>query len=187
MLKLEITNPGTRNSSRGRIGQPDLPSAHQKANRNTGANGSRTSTTSEVQPMDRPRRRPTTRQSRPAINVTAPVTSKLGPPTRCGPRSSQMKPKTIASTTNGTRARKTASQPNHWTSRPAPRVAINIPAAWLAAVSPIPRPRRRAGNRRATMAGETAYRQPVPRACTTLKATIVPRFGDRAMAIMATR
>ena len=137
--------------------------------------------------MDRASRSPMTKQVNAPNSVAAPTRSKRCLPDPRRPCPIHHTPSTRASTVKGILPRNTASQSNHCTSRPAPSVPASIPVAWLAEVNPILSPRRDSGNRLAAMAGETAYKHPVPRAWSTRNPTRTPRLGDRAMQTIETR
>ena len=94
----------------------------------------------------------------PAARVRAPARSKGGAPgwAAGGRRSRQYQARIRAAAIKGIRPQNTHSQPRAPTRSPAPRVPPTMPRAWLAAVKPIPKPRRWAGNRLAVMAGATA-------------------------------
>ena len=165
----ETRNPRILSNSRGRMAQETRPSVHQKPASSSGASAMRVTGPGETQPVDRASRSPMTKQVNAPNRVAAPTKSKDCLPA-CSPSPGARWPRPIhhtpsakASTVKGILPRNTASQSNHRTSRPAPSVPASIPVAWLADVKPMPSPRRDSGNRLAAMAGETAYKHPVPK------------------------
>ena len=156
MHRAEIAKPLTRSSPRGNTGHSALFSAVQNAANNTGAMMSNAKTSGDVHPSDRPKRKPMTNASRAPTRLNAPAKSKEdSEPCRSSPFMN-FKAMIKARTANGILPRKTDSQSNQRTSKPAPKVPANMPSAWLPAVNPIPSPRMLAGKTLAAMAGETA-------------------------------
>ena len=185
---IDIENAGNFTRAPGNIGAFARFSIIHNDPKNIGDKDIKMTTIGDDHPIDLPNLRPITRHIKPKIKVTAPLKSNasvLSVLLDCLFKNSV--PSTSASTQNGILATKIHCHPKASTSNPAPNVPNNIPSAWLPAVNPMPRPLFSTGKTSATMAGETAYRHPVPNACNILKPTTDSKFGDNEIHIIDNR